>query len=130
MRLNEYSGFPFPALQRGPQGCLLYTRDNTSELVKSSVLQILMTSKGERPWNPEFGCDVQKFLFETDNAGNSDTIRSLVVEALQRWEPRIKVTVNDVEVVQSLDAGQIDLVINYKIVTTTTPKNESLTLTF
>lgn len=130
MRLDEFSGFPFPAVRRGPQGCLLYTQANTKELVKASIIQILMTAPGERPWSPEFGCDVHRFLFEPANSSNVETIANLCLSALQRWEPRVQVGINDIEVAESLvSEGSVDISINYKILTTATPSRESLTIT-
>ena len=130
MQLQEYSGFPFPAVQRGPQGPLLYARQNTRLLIKSSLIQILMTNKGERPWAPEFGCDLQLFLFESDNQADSETIINLVYSAITRWEPRVRVTPKDIVVGPSdLMDGTLSIVVNYQIITATVPINESLTLT-
>ena len=129
-QLKEYSGFPFPAVQRGPQGALLYARENTKLLVKSSLLQILLTSKGEREWLPEFGCDLVKFLFESGGAVDAETVINLVYDAITTWERRVKLSPSDISVgPSSLEEGSLQITVNYAIVIATTPVNDSLTLT-
>jgi phage baseplate assembly protein W len=53
--------------------------------VKQMVLQVLVTSPGERADLPEFGCGLRALLF----AGNSDavsaTAQMLVQQSLTRW---------------------------------------------
>lgn len=103
---REQSGFAFPLMLRdNPMGAVRYRRNNTLELIKDSVKQILMTVPGERFWNPEFGCRAKLMLFENASTTAKETIQSLVYEALIRWEPRITLSPDDVLVEESL---QID----------------------
>ena len=65
--------------------------------VRQMVVQLLLTSPGERADLPEFGCGLRALLF----AGNSDAVSSsaqmLVQEALGRWLAE-HLTVRKVEV--------------------------------
>lgn len=53
--------------------------------VRQMVLQVLLTSPGERADLPEFGCGLRALIF----AGNSDalsaTLQILVQQSLDRW---------------------------------------------
>ena len=130
MQLKQYSGFPFPAVQKGPQGALRYVKENTTALIKSSIAQILLTAKGERPWNPEFGCDLTRFLFEVANPADMETIQNICYDAIVRWEPRVRLSPLDIVVAPSqTDPGRLAVSISYHEVATTTPTKESLTLT-
>src|SRR6266581_1511217 len=87
------SGLEFP-IRIGQRGGLAVAR--YEEKVKESIRIILSTAKGERAMRPDFGCDLQAFVFATLDAANFTLIKSAVREALARWEPRIEV--RDIEV--------------------------------
>ena len=63
---------------------------------KAAIVQaiqgILLTRKGERPFQPELGCDVQNMLFEPLDYASAGTIKQEIRETIDRYEPRINVT--------------------------------------
>ena len=62
---------------------------------KAAIVQaiqgILLTRKGERPFQPELGCDVQDLLFEPLDFASAGTIKQEIRETINRYEPRISV---------------------------------------
>src|SRR6516162_1881307 len=59
--------------------------------VRQSIEIILSTRKGERAMRPDFGCDLDKLLFEPNNRATQALAEFEVSEALKMWEPRIEV---------------------------------------
>lgn len=59
--------------------------------VLSAVGQVLGTQLGVLPWEPGFGCDLER-LRHHSGATNADLARIFVQDALQRWEPRAQLT--------------------------------------
>jgi len=59
------------------------------EEIRQSVRLILTTRRGERPFRPAFGADLDQYAFERMETTTCSLIRQEVVAALQRWEPRI-----------------------------------------
>ncbi|ACL78410.1 gp25 baseplate wedge subunit [Escherichia phage JS10] len=57
--------------------------------VKNSLLGIITTRKGSRPFMPEFGCDISNQLFENITPLITDTIKRNIVSAVRNFEPRI-----------------------------------------
>jgi Bacteriophage baseplate protein W len=87
--------------------------------VKQMVMQVLLTSPGERADLPEFGCGLRALIF----AGNSDalaaTTRMLVQQALARWLSE-HLTVRKIDVLAGEDAreGEIVVQVEYELVST------------
>lgn len=101
-------------------------------LVRSAVGQVLGTkaasdfTQGELPWNTEFGSIV--FLLRHQN--NDDVLQELgrayVIEALQRWEPRVIIRDARISREKSPDGQETTLVITlvYDVTTGTTAGNQ------
>ena len=62
---------------------------------KAAIVQaiqgLLLTKKGERPFQPELGCDVQNMLFEPLDYASAGTIKQEIRETINRYEPRVTV---------------------------------------
>ena len=62
---------------------------------KAAIVQaiqgLLLTRKGERPFQPELGCDVQNMLFEPLDYASAGTIKQEIRETINRYEPRVTV---------------------------------------
>lgn len=101
---REQTGFGFPLMDRGfPMGAIAYVRNDTPTLIKASVYQIVMTTPGERWWQPEWGCRAKLLLFENATNTIKETMRSLIYEALTKWEPRILISPEDILVEESYE---------------------------
>ncbi len=82
--------------------------------IQQSIGIILGTRPGERVMRPEFGCQVHDLIFEPRDAILVGKIRSSVMKALARWEPRIEVI--DVRpVVDSESDGSVVVTIEYQV---------------
>lgn len=57
--------------------------------IKNSLLGIVTTRKGSRPFDPEFGCDLVDELFENMTPLTADTIERNIQAAIRNYEPRI-----------------------------------------
>lgn len=58
--------------------------------VKNSIKGIITTRKGDRPFMPEFGCDLPGQLFETMNPLVLSTMRINIIDAIRNFEPRVE----------------------------------------
>lgn len=57
--------------------------------VAQSIYSILSTKKGERLFKPDFGCDIEKYLFEPCDDITSEKIYLEIYQAITRWDTRI-----------------------------------------
>ena len=61
------------------------------EDIRQSILIILETAPGERVMRPNFGCGIHDLVFAAVDSTTLQRIRSLVEEALRRYEARVDV---------------------------------------
>jgi len=64
-------------------------KDNAS--ISQSVLNILRTNHGERPFNYNFGANLRRYLFENMTRATAASMSTSIETALKNWEPRIEV---------------------------------------
>lgn len=92
------------------------------EDIRKSLEILLSTSIGERFLQPQYGCNLQDYVFEPLNATISTEIRLTVKNAIELFEPRIKL------VSVKLDSGliyegRIDIAVEYDIISTNARNN-------
>lgn len=63
---------------------------SNEQAVMESVYNILMTEPGERVMNPEFGCHLNKYLFEIIDFTTAISIQTEIEYAINKFEDRIK----------------------------------------
>ena len=83
------------------------------DAIRNSVKNILLTQPGGRPFNPEFGCNLQSYLFENYDAFIGIEIQETVKVALRLFEPRIRVI--DVTVIDNMQRNALEILINAEI---------------
>lgn len=68
----------------------IYKRENIKS-IDQSISNILSTNKGEKPFDPAFGSDLRRLLFELNTMISEDEVRETVIRSLERDEPRVEV---------------------------------------
>ena len=82
--------------------------------IARSVRNIILTSPGEKFFNPDFGSNVSKLLFENLDEVTALAIRDEIETAINNYEPRVSLI--DVEVTPYFDGNSLDAKIKYRIV--------------
>ena len=113
------SGWTFPIAINDRGGITL---SSEAHKIRESIRIILSTAKGERVMLPEFGCDLQDFVFSAINTATVTMIKSTVEEGLIRWEPRIEVLGIDVSA-ERMHEGILTIQVHYKVRATNTEHN-------
>lgn len=90
--------------------------------IKEAIWLIIMTRKGERLRNPEFGCGIHDYVFSTIDYTIINSMQREVEMALIMWEPRIdniKVSIDT----GKIDEGMIHIHISYNVRSTNSAYN-------
>jgi phage baseplate assembly protein W len=98
----------------------------TEDQIKSNLINLLLTYKGERPENPEFGADLPRLIFEQISPQTYKAIQDNIVINVSRYIPEIILT--NVEINPDTD-GQL-LYINVFYQLKLSGKKDSITIDF
>lgn len=58
------------------------------EAIKRSIRNIVLTNKGERPFNPIFGSNIKAFLFENASPFIKYVLAREIEDSIRNFEPR------------------------------------------
>ncbi len=105
------------------------TNYTTLTQAKDNLKNLILTKKGERLMQPEFGCDVWLVLFEQISEGIiEDRIESYITDAVSVWLPYLRID----EIVFDYDDNDIDnnrITLDIKFSLTNNPNlSESVTI--
>ena len=82
--------------------------------IKQSIRNLILTTFGERPYQPDIGSRVKGLLFEPFDVFSAEDLRDEISNTIQRLEPRVEV--ENIDVNLSDDDYSIDVAIEYAIV--------------
>ena len=88
---------------------------STQEQIKHNVVNLLLTSKGERIFNPELGSDLKRVVFEpvTDDNDFISAIQNIIIESINAFIPEIEVI--SINITTFPDENSISISVTYKI---------------
>ena len=81
------------------------TNYTTLTQAKDNLKNLILTKKGERLQQPEFGCDIWLLVFEQIDGENLENrIESSILDAVQSWIPNININ----QIIFDYDNNDID----------------------
>jgi hypothetical protein len=96
----------------GPSGPFNSTY-STKDQIKSNLINLLLTNKGERVMNPEFGADLGTVLFEGITEDTSSLIKTLIRTNVNLFVPEVILT--DIIIDSSPDTYKVSITIKYRL---------------
>jgi phage baseplate assembly protein W len=92
---------------------------STKDQIKSNLINLLLTDKGERIMNPEFGADIRKSLFDNITDSSTELLKLKIIDAISIFVP--EVILGEVSVIPDIDYNTLDVTINYRLAISNTP---------
>jgi phage baseplate assembly protein W len=86
---KRFKGLKTPVFK---DSCGYFSTVGTTEVIRSSIRNILFTKTGERVMLPEFGCRLRELVFEPNDNVLLTLARLYITEAINQWEPRVELT--------------------------------------
>jgi uncharacterized protein len=75
----------------------LAVENDFAEHVKQIIIQVLMTSPGERINRPDFGCGIKRMVFAPNDDVTASLTQITIVHSLEKWLGSL-ITVDEVNV--------------------------------
>jgi uncharacterized protein len=124
---HDYA-FPFRIAPGSSQGAEAPYPDHVDQLLR----QLLLTSPGERPCLPEFGCGVRRLVFAPQSEALAASVKLQIRQAIERWLAD-QVRLTDVQVIaggvdpsSGADQGELRIMVSYVVVDSLAPRELEL----
>ena len=98
-------------------GDLVVSKDASA--IKQAIVNLLLTNRGERLFQPDYGSDIRSLLFEPLDYGTAGRMKSAIVYSLSTFEPRISVT--RLECIPNYNDNGFDVELLYNIIGSDNP---------
>ena len=121
--MAQFRGFNFPFKKSATE---FPARAEDDELVRQSIIQLILTGKGERVMRPEVGSNVFRFVFEDNDDVLAETLRAEIQATIGRHEPRA--IIQDVSVENDREKREATVSIYYVVVASRTQGNITMDL--
>jgi len=79
--------YPFSDSEKG---FFLELNDTDNDAVKSDLLHLLLTRRGQRLYKPDFGTDLLKFIFEPEDGMTLNSVKEEVFSTVKKYMPQLK----------------------------------------
>lgn len=109
--MATYFGFNPPFIG-GQQNIL--SRQEDVQLIKNDILQLLLTSPGDRVNRPTFGTPLRSFVFENNTDADLQLLTQDISEAIVKFEPRVDIVQLDIAQSQNDNGIRIYLVVQLR----------------
>ncbi len=101
------------ALSRNPFTDDVSTVKNDNA-IKQAVKNLVLTTPGEKPFQPLIGSRINNLLFEPLDAFTADAIRDEIINTINQYEPRVELT--NVDVTPIYEGNKLNVSIEYQVV--------------
>lgn len=99
---------------------------NSYESINECIGLLLRTSKGEMFGDPQFGCNLMKYIHEPNDSILQDLAREDIVSAISRYEPRVTVNTENIDIYS--EDNKVYITIQYIINSTGTTSSYELVM--
>ena len=82
--------------------------------IKQAVKNLILTSPGEKPFQPLVGSSVNRLLFEPLDAFTADAVAEEIRTTINQYEPRVSLT--KVDVTPIFEGNKLNVSLEYRIV--------------
>ena len=109
------------SFQTNPLSNDLIALKNESAIARS-VRNLVLTGRGERPFQPILGTGVSRLLFENMDKLTAAAIRSELRTTIENYEPRVEI--NEIIVEADFERNAFDVTLQYFIIGMDVPEQE------
>jgi phage baseplate assembly protein W len=100
MANGKYININYP-FKNSPKGFFLDLNADDNSAIKADLMHLILTRKGQRLYNPDFGTDLLRFIFQPEDGLTFSQIKDEITTVVKRYLPKLNIT--DVLVEESIE---------------------------
>jgi phage baseplate assembly protein W len=118
---SRYININYP-FKDSDKGFFLDLTSTDEKAIKADLMHLILTRKGQRLYNPGFGTDLMRFIFEPNDNLSLSQVKEEIKTVVKKYLPKLQI--NDVTVDQSTESEyaaviRIDYTITDEVFSTT-----------
>ena len=96
MANGKYININYP-FKDSHKGFFLDLNSDDKAAIKADLMHLILTRKGQRLYNPDFGTDLLKFIFEPEDGFTLSQIKEEITNVVKKYLPKLQITQITVE---------------------------------
>jgi phage baseplate assembly protein W len=122
---KQHFGIKYPFRRDDFQHFFVDVNNDKKEKVRSQLMHIVFTPKGQRLRLPQFGTNLIKYIFDQDDSITWDAVKNEVSESVRRWSTNL--AINNIQVVKNEeDESEIYVRLDYSVIEGNKVTNDSV----
>ena len=85
---GKYININYP-FKDSKKGFFLDLTENDNQAIKADLLHLILTRRGQRLYNPDFGTDLLRFIFEPNDALTEEGIKEEIKTVVKKFLPNL-----------------------------------------
>jgi phage baseplate assembly protein W len=98
---SKYININYP-FKNSEKGFFLDLNSDDRAAIKADLMHLILTRKGQRLYNPNFGTDLLRFIFEPDDSLTLSAIKEEIKTVVKKYLPKLQI--NSINVDQSTES--------------------------
>lgn len=91
MANGKYININYP-FKDSNKGFFLDLNSDENAAIKADLMHLILTRRGQRLYNPDFGTDLLKFIFEPEDGMTLGAIKEEITFVVKKYLPKLKIT--------------------------------------
>ena len=113
---EQFYGIKYPFSEESERLTYLDLNESKEESVRSMILHIIFTPKGQRLRRPDFGTNLIKFIFDPNDSTTWDSVKEDIRKQISLYLP--DVVFNDIIINHGIEEGEMNVIfveVNYTV---------------
>lgn len=111
MAVTQKYGIKYPFTSDNDNGTYIDLNESFGDGIKSQILHVLFTPKGQKLRDPDFGTDVIKYIFSPSDSITFNNLKSDISEQISKYVP--SVVFRDISIYKDEEDGNIVVMVEY-----------------
>ncbi len=90
MAKGKYININYP-FKDSHKGFFLDLNQDENAAIKADLMHLILTRKGQRLYNPQFGTDLLKFIFEPNDTLTLGAIKEEIKTVVKKYLPKLQI---------------------------------------